>query len=213
MGNPDDRILCIKSKTLFKEGKWNGLKKDNLKYYYSFLIKESEFKRRGDLEEDPSYKQIIPQVILRYDNKYFVHRQVAAGEKRLNGLCPLPLGGHVEEFDLNHEEDLLQTCLNRELHEEAEVKANIINKEFMGLIYIEGENPVNYVHMGLFYIFDLDGNDVKMREEGLETIGWVDKKYLEEHINELTYWSRVFIKEGLPNENMEGKESVKRENN
>lgn len=99
------------------------------------------------------------------------------------------------------------------MHEEADVNANIIKREFVGLMYIEDENPVNYVHVGLFYIFDLDGDDVKMKEEGLETIGWVDEEYLRGHINELNYWSRIFVREGLSSEDIEGKESVEKENN
>lgn len=192
----DQMILCIESEYLFTDShpKWDGLKTDQLDELYALLLEKSEFRRRGDLEEDPSYKQIIPQVVLKHKDKYFLHKQVAGGESRLNALCPLPLGGHVEEFDLGQDKDLIQSALERELFEEADVKSNIINREFLGLIYIEDENPVNHVHVGLAYIFDLDGDDVKIKEtDKLEDVGFVDVDYLRKNIDTLTYWSRVIV--------------------
>lgn len=199
MGNLDVNILCIKSDILFKKGKWNGLKTNDLDYYYKLILEKSEFRNRRELEEDQDYKQIISRVVLRYKDKYFLHRQLNKNEKRLNGMCPLPLGGHIEVFDLNKQKDLIQTGLDRELKEEVCIKSNIVNKKFAGLMYIEDGNAVNYVHVGLFYVFDLDGDDVEMIENGLETIGFIDLKYLKEHSKELTYWSRVFVKEYLKN--------------
>jgi predicted NUDIX family phosphoesterase len=195
MNKLDQKVLCISSQTLFKQGKWNGLKTTNLDYYYKLLLENSEFRVRGDLEEDPNFKQIIPQIILRYQGKYFLHRQVAGTEKRLNNLCPLLLGGHVEEFDRDDLEgkDLIQTATFRELDEEAEVNANITNSTFYGLIYLEDENPVNHVHVGLVYIFDLDSDKVKIREKELENIGFVDLEYLNENRETLTYWSRIIV--------------------
>ncbi len=197
VGNISVNILCIKSDVLFEEGKWNGLKRDNLDYYYKLLLEKSEFRNRGELEEDPNYKQIISRVVLRYKDRYFLHKQKNINEKRLIGLGSIPLGGHIEEFDLNNEKDLIQTGLERELKEEAIINANIVNREFVGLMYIEDGNPVNYVHVGVFYIFDLDGDDVKMNEDGLETIGFMDLEYLRKYSKEFTYWCRVFINEYL----------------
>lgn len=113
MDKMKQKILCIKSEKLFKFGKWNGLKTDDLEELYDLLLKESEFRPRGELEEDPSYKQIIPQVVLKFKDRYFLHRHVDGNESRLNSLHPLPLGGHVEEFDTNENNDLIQTALLR----------------------------------------------------------------------------------------------------
>jgi len=197
MDKMKQKILCIKSEKLFKFGKWNGLKTDDLEELYDLLLKESEFRPRGELEEDPSYKQIIPQVVLKFKDRYFLHRQVDGNESRLNSLHPLPLGGHVEEFDANENNDLIQTALLRELDEEAEVDSNIIDKRFLGIIYLEDNNPVNLVHIGIMYIFELDEDLVELREDKLEKVGFVDLNYLKEHINELTYWSRELINSGV----------------
>jgi len=193
MSKHQQKILCINSDKLFRLGKWNGLQTESLDEYLNILREESEFKVRAELEEDPSYKQIIAQVLLRYKDKYFLHKQVNKTEERLNSLCPLPLGGHIEEFDIVKDKDIFEIALDRELHEEAEVKSKILKKEFLGLVYIEDENPVNHVHVGLFYVYDLDGNDVHIKEEGLEDIGFVSLDYLKTNKETLTFWSRVVI--------------------
>ena len=188
----DEKILCIKEETLFKYGKWNGLMTSTPQKYLNLLRENGEFRARQELENDPEYKQIIAQVILRYKDKYFLHRQVKRNEERLNSLCPLPLGGHIEEVDSNSD-DILETALERELHEEVDLKSNIVKKSYLGLIYLEDDNPVNFVHVGFVYIFDLDGADVHVKEEGLEDIGFVSLDYLKTNSEKLTYWSRIII--------------------
>ena len=188
----DEKILCIKEEILFKYGKWNGLMTSTPQKYLNLLRENGEFRVRKELENDPSYKQIIAQVILRYKDKYFLHRQVKRNEERLNSLCPLPIGGHIEEIDSNSD-DILETALERELHKEVDLKSNIISKNYLGLIYLEDDNPVNLVHVGFVYIFDLDGVDVHVKEEGLEDIGFVSLDYLKTNSEKLTYWSRIII--------------------
>ncbi|MBP7859788.1 hypothetical protein KA001_02420 [Patescibacteria group bacterium] len=198
MRKMENKILCISSEKLFENGKWSGLKKDNLEYYYKLLLESSEFRVRNELENDPNFKQIICQVILKYGDKYFLHKQInRSGEPRLNSLCPLPLGGHIEEFDISGSKDLIQTALDRELQEEVSIQNSIISKNFLGLIYLEDGNPVNLVHIGLLYLFELTGEEVHILEDGFEEIGFVDSTYLKEHIEELTYWSRIFVNECL----------------
>lgn len=193
MSDHTEKILCISTDNLFRLGKWSGLKTEGLEKYIKLLNEESEFRVRRDLESDSSYKQVIAQVILRYKDKYFLHRQVDKSEERLNSLCPLALGGHTEEFDLVDGKDILDVALDRELHEEVDLQSKILKKELLGLIYIEDENPVNAVHVGLFYVYDLDGTDVHTKEEGLEDIGFVSLDYLKSNKETLTFWSRVVI--------------------
>jgi predicted NUDIX family phosphoesterase len=195
MTDHPEKILCIKSEKLFEKGKWDGLKTDNLEYYRELILKNQEFRPRNELEEDPNYKQVITRVILRYNDRYYLHRMVHGTETRLNGLCPLPLGGHIEEFDKDQYEDkdIIEAGLIRELEEEVDLNAQIIDKNFLGLIYMEYGQVVSTVHVGLVYIFDIDNDDVHVKEEELEDIGFVDLDYLQDHREELTYWTRLII--------------------
>lgn len=189
----NSKILCIKEETLFKDEKWNGLMTSKKEGYLSLLREESEFRVREDLDSDPQYKEIIAQVILRYKDKYYLHRQVKKNENRLNSLCPLPIGGNIKEVDMKNGADILEAALERELHEKVVLNSEILKKTYLGLIYIEDENPVSEPHVGLVYIFDLDGTDVHVDEEGLEDIGFVSLDYLKTNIEKLTYWSRIII--------------------
>ncbi len=189
----NEDILCIKKDTLFEYGKWNGLISTDKEKYLKLFREESEFRVRKDLEKDSSYKQIIAQVILKYKDKYFLHRMVNRNEDRLNSLCPLPLGGHIEKIDVKKDQDILEVALDRELNEEVELGSKIIKKTYLGLVYIEDENPVNHVHVGFVYVYDLDGTDVHIKEDGLEDIGFVSLDYLKTNTEKLTYWSRIII--------------------
>ncbi len=191
MGVHKEKILCIESEKLFKYGKWNGLKTEDLNKYKKLISTQGEFKVRDELESDSTYKQVIAQVVLKYKDKYFLHKQVNRTEERLNSLCPLPLGGHIEEFDEG--DDIVETALLRELDEEAEVNANILKKDFLGLVYIEDENEVNRVHVGMVYVFELDSDDVHIKEDGLEDVGFVSLDYLKTNKEKLTFWSRIII--------------------
>lgn len=52
----DEKILCIKGDTLFKDEKWNGLMTSEKEKYLSLLKEESEFRVRKVLETDTDYK-------------------------------------------------------------------------------------------------------------------------------------------------------------
>ncbi len=194
MASFDKEILCIKKDIFFAEDQWTGFRTEKLDESYNLLLEKSEFRLRADLENDPTYLQIIPQVLLRYGNKFYLHRQVNRNEKRLNSLCPLPLGGHVSEFELDKSssEDSIQQALYRELSEEVTTDFEVTNKIFLGLVYLD-DNDVNRVHIGVVYIFDVSNDSAKVKEEGLETVGWVDVQYLYDHKEELTYWSRLMV--------------------
>jgi predicted NUDIX family phosphoesterase len=193
MTNHPEKILCIKTEDFFKEGEWEGFETSNLDYYKKLIKEKQIFMPREDIEEDPNYKQIIAQVLLRHNDRYFLHKQEDSTEGRLNGLWPLFLGGHIEEFDEEPNKDIIETALLRELDEEVTIGANITNKEFLGLVYIDNQTTVTKVHTGLVYLFDIDSEDVHIKEDGLKDIGFVTLDYLKENVEKLTPWSRLII--------------------
>ena len=73
MNKDDEQILVIKSDIIFEKEKWQGLKTDNLDYYIDLIKKKGEFKRRGDMENDPSFQQIIPYIIFNYQDRYLIY--------------------------------------------------------------------------------------------------------------------------------------------
>lgn len=195
MNKLTNKIMCIKREIFFKDGKWQGINTENLQAKRKLLIENYEFKERGPLETDLNYLQIIPQIIFKYQDKYFIHFQERITEKRLEQMYPLFVGGHVEEFDLQENMDVIEVAIEREVDEEVFLEAQIINKTFAGLIYIEDDkNPVNHFHVGLIYVYEIDSPNVRVKEDGLVNGEFVDIEFLTQNINQLTFWSREYIK-------------------
>jgi len=165
MSKDDEQILVIKSDILFKDGKWQGFKTDNLDYYLDLIKKHSEFKRRGDVENDSSYQQIIPYMLFSFENKFFAYKYLAAaGEQRLvNNDYQLGVGGHINKEDFEDGKDALETGMMREWTEEVDFKGNLLSKKLVGIIN-DDSRPVEQVHIGLVYHFIGDSPEIQVKE-------------------------------------------------
>lgn len=192
-----NKVWCVHRDILFRQGKWDGLK-TSASLQISLIKSKGEFKPRKKLETDPRYKQIIPQIMVRHQDPikgdtYLLHKITKQGnEERLHDLWPVFVGGHVEEIDADGP-DMLDQALMREFDEELQVNGIILNKSFIGIIYIEDDNPVNEVHIGLVYIMDVDTQDVVSNDEALSDLAFVPLEFLEERIDQLTPWSKVMV--------------------
>ncbi len=190
MNKMDVKVLAVPAKKLFKDGVWEGLRTDlNEKEFLKLVDREGIYKRRGDLEEDKNYKQIIPQIVLVAENKLFIHRIPQTGsEKRLHDLWPIVLGGHVDKGDLGIEEAAM-----REFREEIDYQGMILKKTFFGAVHLQ-DNPVNRVHVGLIWIFQ--GDKTKFRERGDD--GIIDGRFItfkegEKYFEKMSYWSKLIF--------------------
>ena len=161
----DEQILVVKSDILFEKGKWQGLKTENLDYYTELIKNNCEFKRRGDVENDSSYQQIIPYVLFSYKDNFFAYKYLsAAGEQRLvNNDYQLGVGGHINKDDVNGEEDILEAGMIREWEEEVNFRGKLLEKKLVGIIK-DDSMPVEQVHLGLVYHFIGDSSDIQVEE-------------------------------------------------
>jgi len=161
----DEQILVVKSDVLFAKGKWQGLKQDNLEYYIDLVKNNCEFKRRGDMEQDESYQQIIPYIIFRHQDKYFLYRYLKkAGEQRLLNDYIIGVGGHINKDDIKEGEDLLEAGRDREWDEEVEYKDNFISKKLIGILK-DSRREVERVHLGLVYLFEGSTPNISVKEK------------------------------------------------
>ena len=164
MDKNDEQILVIKSDILFKDGKWHGLKTDNLDYYLDLIRKNCEFKRRGDMENDPLYQQVIPYMLFSFGNKFLAYKYInKTWEKRLiNNSYQLGIGGHINPGDGDNG-DILEAGMMREWDEEVSYKGNFVSKKLIGIIKDESTS-VEQVHIGLVYHFIGDSADISIKE-------------------------------------------------
>jgi predicted NUDIX family phosphoesterase len=173
MNKDDEQILVLKSDILFsaqggpasgwKGGVWQGLKTDNLDYYVDLIKKNGEFKRRGDVENDNSFQQIIPYIIFNYQDEYFLYRYLKqAGEQRLKNDYIIGIGGHINKDDIKEGEDVLDAGRDREWNEEVDYKGKL-EKKLIGILN-DDRRPVEAVHLGLVYLFKGESPDISVKE-------------------------------------------------
>jgi len=184
MKKDDELILVVKSDILFKDGKWQGLKTDNLDYYVDLIKNNYEFKRRGDMENDHSYQQIIPYIVFNYQDKYFIYKYLPkAGEQRLVDTYQLGVGGHINKEDSNGDSDILESGMIREWEEEVDFRGNFLDRKLVGILNDE-TNPVERVHVALVYNFTGDSPDITIKETNKMEGKLVSLKDIGEHIKE-----------------------------
>ncbi len=165
--NPNELVLVVKNETIFKDGVWQGLKTDNLAYYLDLIKNNLEFKKRGEVEEDNSFQQIIPYILFNFKDKYFIYQYLAkAGEQRLRNDYMLGVAGHINPVD-NEKENTIEAGMIREWEEEVDFKGNLLEKKLIGILN-DDSRPVEAVHLGLVYLFKGDSAEIVVKEK--ETI-------------------------------------------
>ena len=157
-----EEVLCVKRDEIFPDGAWHGFVTDNLERYQSVIRERYVFKPRAEVEDDPSFQQIIPYVVFRHGDRYFLtHRLRASSEKRLRKLSSLGVGGHINRGDLDSG-DPIQDGLRREWTEEV-VYDGHFDAALLGLLNDESA-PVSKVHLGVVFLVDGDTPNITIRE-------------------------------------------------
>lgn len=181
MSKWDEQILVVNRKELFnnEENHFYGfIKKDDDKTKKIIDTFESyEVKRRGDMEEDPDYKQLIGYVLLKdvNTNEVLVYKRlVGGGEARLHGKASVGIGGHMNEVEGKTIFEMLKINAARELNEEVGVSEEeaLNNLHFIGLIN-DDKTEVGQVHIGVVYECKVDKNLVEVKEDDTLVIKWM----------------------------------------
>jgi predicted NUDIX family phosphoesterase len=109
------------------------------------------YKPRPEMEEDPSFKQLIPYVVFRYqtpdgETQLFSYaRGKGQGESRLHDKWSIGIGGHISSVD-NSENEPYRDGMRRELEEEVMIDTPY-SERCVGLIN-DDESEVGKVHLG-----------------------------------------------------------------
>jgi len=187
MNKNEQMILCVPTKKFFTGEIWEGFREMEKGEIEKVIKKFGEYRRRGEMEEDDSWQQIVVQIVLLSGKKIFVHKIATTGnETRLHEMWPIFLGGHVDDIDSD-----LNEAVEREFTEEIDYRGKIMNKEFVGVINLM-DNPVNRVHLGLIYVFEgSNGNFIETGDRGIKDGKFIDFEEAEKIIEKMTYWSKL----------------------
>jgi predicted NUDIX family phosphoesterase len=157
-----EHVLCVRRDEVFPEAASNGFLADGLDRIQRVLREGSFFMPRSEVEEDPSYQQVIPYVVFRHDNRYLLTRRLkASSEKRLRQLYSLGVGGHINPGDLENG-DPIADGLKREWEEEV-VYDGHFSTRLLGAIN-DQTTPVGRVHVGLIFLVEGDRPEISIRE-------------------------------------------------
>jgi predicted NUDIX family phosphoesterase len=157
-----EQVLVVRREDMFPDGAWHGFVSENLDRHQRLIRERHFFKARSEVENDPSFQQIIPYVVFRHGDRYFLtHRLRASSEKRLRKQYSLGVGGHINPGDLEGGDPILDG-LRREWSEEV-IYEGRFEARMLGLLN-EDSSPVSKVHLGVVFLVDGDTPDIRIRE-------------------------------------------------
>lgn len=192
----DERVLCIPRSQLVAAGLFHGFRPAADRYAAAVLSPAGfSFRPRSEVETDPSFKQLIPYVVLRYGCDLFHYRRGATGtEARLHAWRSVGVGGHISEEDAASGTDPYRAGMLRELAEELDVRS-AFTERLLGFIN-DDTTPVGSVHLGVVHLFDMNTPDVHPREAALADAGFAPLAELLAAREQFETWSR-FVLEAL----------------
>ena len=186
--------------------KKKGLIKENSEVLKT-IVQKGQFLRRSELEQDPSFKQIIPYSIIsnkepdppagggvRQSQSFYLFKRTSKQtEKRLHNKFSLGVGGHMNpDNSMESKEQYLIYELKRELYEEVKLLNGCLIEdiEFIGFIN-DDTIPVGRVHIGLLYNIHVSNKEVYINETDKMTADWIDKSNLAEFYEGMETWTKI----------------------
>jgi predicted NUDIX family phosphoesterase len=158
------------------------------------IVQNGLFLRRSELEEDPSFKQIIPYAIISDKDSFYLFRRTSGQtEKRLHNKFSLGVGGHMNpDHSMEPKEQFIIDELKRELDEEVKLLNGCLIEdiEFIGFIN-DDTIPVGSVHIGLLYNIHVSNKEVYINETDKMTADWIDKSNLAEFYEGMETWTKI----------------------
>ncbi len=193
---PEELVLCF-PRTLFDEiGAFQGITADIGRYIPQILEPQhTRFIPRSEAEFDPSWKQIIPYILVRKGNALLHYvRGKGSGEKRLVAMGSIGIGGHINHRDetlfgsgLEYYEDALQ----RELHEELRLEGNPPTRAIA--LLNDDSTPVGQVHLGVIHLCEVSEEHVTKREASITDLRFLTLPELRERREQMETWSQISL--------------------
>lgn len=191
---PIEHVLVAPTQLFHELGYFQGFSPHAERYITTLLDPaHTSFRPRNEVEEDPSYKQLIPYCIFRHGSEIFHYKRgKKGGEGRLHSKRSVGIGGHISSTDrLSGDRRYLQ-AMHREISEEVFMESGF-NDACVGLIN-DDETPVGRVHLGIVHIFDLDAAKVRPREESILETGFAQPAELIQSIDQFETWSQICLR-------------------
>jgi predicted NUDIX family phosphoesterase len=198
-------VLVVPTALFHRLGHFQGFSRDVEGYLGELFSPEhTSYRPRHEVEEDPSFKQLIPYVIFRHtDAAGGVHlfqytRGKGQGEGRLHSKKSVGIGGHISVDDsaacetAPHATTAYQEGMRRELAEEVAIDTKY-REQCVGLIN-DDESEVGKVHLGVVHIFDVETPDVRPLETDICAAGFRPLSEIMAETSGFETWSSICLK-------------------
>lgn len=193
-----EHVMVVPTQLFHDCGYFQGFSSETDRYLAKLLDPaKTSYLPRDQMEQDPSFKQLIPYCIFRHTaDDQSVHvfqytRGKQQGESRLHSKRSVGIGGHISTLDLG-DDSPYEVGLNRELEEEVSIDTEY-RQNCVGLIN-DDENEVGKVHLGIVHIFDVAQPQVTARETSIADAGFVAVAQLIDELDQFETWSQICIR-------------------
>jgi len=193
-----ERVLVVPTELFHRLGYFQGFCSDVDRYLEElFSSQHTSYRPRGQVEQDPGFKQLIPYVIFCYTdaqkklNVFQYTRGTGMGEGRLHRKHSVGIGGHISMIDAdpNQNSSPYEEGMRRELAEEVEIDTPYTAK-CVGLIN-DDQTEVGRVHLGVVHLFDVERPAVRSRETDLLESGFRPVDEILKDLEGFETWSQI----------------------
>lgn len=182
-----EQVLVVAREHVPDRGGWHGLRTTGLDAFLGSVVAHARFAPRPDMEVDPSWKQLIPYLVLRDGPRYFLMRRTQAGaDARLHDRWSIGVGGHCNPGDAG-----LLGGLQREWREELDAE---FEPDFQPVALLNDDTTdVGAVHLGVVYLADAAGRPVAVRETHKLEGSFATVDEVRAVVDRLETWSRIIF--------------------
>lgn len=193
-----EQVMVVKTGLFRSCGYFQGFCAQTDKYLGVLLdAANTQYLPRGEMEEDPSFKQLIPYCIFKYtdadgnEQVFQYTRGKGGGEARLRAKKSVGIGGHISTLDAN-ESSPYEEGMRRELEEEINIDCQY-TQNLVGLIN-DDENAVGKVHLGIVHIFEVEEPKVSAREMEISDAGFRPVSEILADLDSYETWSQICLR-------------------
>jgi predicted NUDIX family phosphoesterase len=193
-----EHILVVPTSDFHRLGHFQGFCGDTDRYLRGLLDPAlTSYQPRPAMEQDPSFKQLIPYVIFRYRDAagqtlvFQYTRGKGQGESRLHAKRSIGVGGHISADDAAAS-SAYDEGMRRELEEEVIIETPY-RGQIAGLIN-DDETEVGRVHLGVVHVFDVERPLIRPREEDILEAGFRPVGELLADFNRFETWSQICLR-------------------